>query len=84
MALKAYNKVSEEERAWAYHLSMDRAEADYNNGIMLAKQNGISLGEQQHACDMARRMLSKGKYSLEEIAEMTGLSMEKIQSLQEV
>ena len=30
--MKAYMKIAAEERAWAYHLSTDRAEADYRNG----------------------------------------------------
>ena len=38
MALKTYMRIAAEERAWAYHLSMDRAEADYWNGIRLAKR----------------------------------------------
>ncbi len=57
-ALKAYNKVSEEERAWAYHLSMDRAEA------------------------IACRMFTSGKYSPEDVADITGLPIEQVQRLQ--
>lgn len=45
MAMHAYNEVSEEERAWAYHLSLDRAETDYNNGLLLSEQRGFEQGK---------------------------------------
>ena len=86
MAVAACSRVSEEERAWAYHLSLDRAETDYNNEIMLAAkkahEQGVQQGSLQHAYDMARRMLSVGKYDVIEIAEMTGLSVEDVRTLQ--
>jgi hypothetical protein len=44
MAMRAYQNVSAEEKAWAYHLSMDRAEADYWNGLELAREDGIRQG----------------------------------------
>ena len=78
MALKAYNKVSEEERAWAYHLSMDRAEADYNNGLRLAAKKA----KEEQATAIVRRMFASGKYSVEDVAEVTGLSIENVQRLQ--
>ena len=78
MAVAASSKVSEEERAWAYHLSLDRAETDYNNELMLAERKGGV----QRAYDIARRMLSAGKYSQEEVSEATGLSVEDVRSLQ--
>ncbi len=40
VALKAYMRIAAEERAWAYHLSTDRAEADYRNGLILAEERG--------------------------------------------
>ena len=43
-ALDACIKISAEERAWAYHLSMDRAEADYRNGLELAEEKGRDEG----------------------------------------
>ena len=44
VALKAYMRIAAEERAWAYHLSTDRAEADYRNGLILAKERGREEG----------------------------------------
>ena len=44
MAMRAYQNVSAEERAWAWHLSMDRAEADYRNGLELAEEKGRKQG----------------------------------------
>ncbi len=76
MAWKAYTNVSEEERAWAYHLSYDRAEADYRNGLLLAEEKG----KQEMATTMVRRMLSK-HVPIETISEYSGLSVENIQKL---
>ena len=44
MAMRSYNKVTDEERAWAYHLSMDRAEADYKNELRLGIEKGVRNG----------------------------------------
>ncbi|MBP5156730.1 MAG: Rpn family recombination-promoting nuclease/putative transposase, partial [Treponema sp.] len=61
-ALKTYMRIAAEERAWAYHLSMDRAEADYWNGIRLAKQAGREEGREEGRKDgqnkTARTMLA--------------------------
>ena len=44
MAMDAYMKVSAEEKAWAYHLSTDRAEADYWNGLRQSREDGLKEG----------------------------------------
>ena len=44
MAMDAYMKVSAEEKAWAYHLSTDRAEADYWNGLRQSREQGREDG----------------------------------------
>ena len=94
MAMAACKQVSEEERAWAYHLSLDRAETDYNNELMLAAkkareqgmqqglEQGIERGEERMAFAIARRMLSNGKYSQEEVSVATGLAVEDVRTLQ--
>ena len=93
MALRAYGKVSAEERAWAYHLSMDRAEADYRNGIILARQaareegrkegerHGFERGKHSNQLETARNMLAIRLGTHEQIAQITGLSVEDIQAL---
>lgn len=96
MALRAYNKVSAEERAWAYHLSMDRAEVDYRNELKLGMQKarkkglaegrakglseGIAIGEREKALSAARNMLARN-YPMSDIAEITGLLPEEVESL---
>lgn len=42
---------------------------------------GIVTRDLSEAVESARRMLSSGKYSDSEISEITGLSMEQIQTL---
>ena len=44
MAMDVYMKVSAEEKAWAYHLSTDRAEADYWNGLRQSREQGREDG----------------------------------------
>ncbi|MBQ3801710.1 MAG: hypothetical protein II837_15630, partial [Treponema sp.] len=88
MALKTYMRIAAEERAWAYHLSMDRAEADYWNGIRLAKRaareegwkDGRDEGERKRALFAARNMLTDG-LSHEKIARYTGLPLEDVEDL---
>lgn len=49
----------------------------YREGLETGLQQGIERG----ITTSARRMLSSGKYSDSEISEITGLSMEQIQTL---
>ena len=75
--MRAYNNVSAEEKAWAYHLSMDRAEADYWNGLELAEEKGVK----KTRMETARKMLSMGLGTLEQIADITGLPLEEVEKL---
>ena len=45
------------------------------------RQLGVELGEKQAQTDTARRMIEKGKYSVEEIAEMSNLAVEEVKEL---
>ena len=75
-ALKTYMRIAAEERAFAWHLSTDRAEADYRNGLILAEEKG----ERTRALADARNMLARN-YPLTDIAEITGLSLEEVEKL---
>ena len=85
MALKAYMKIAAEERAWAYHLSTDRAEADYRNGLILAeergRENGEKKGERTRALAIAKNMLAMGLGTPVQIAQVTGLPLEEVEKL---
>ena len=50
-------------------------------GIQQGIERGIEQGIEQGITTSARRMLSSGKYSDSEISEITGLSVEQIQTL---
>ncbi len=88
MAMRAYNNVSAEEKAWAYHLSMDRAEADYWNGLELAEEKGRNKGledgrkqgERNKALSDARNALALG-IPLTQISQITGLSLAEVEGL---
>ena len=75
-ALKTYMRIAAEERAFAWHLSTDRAEADYRNGLKLAEEKG----ERTRALADARNMLADG-LSHEKIAQYTGLTLEDVEKL---
>ena len=79
MAEKAYNeiKVTEEERAWAYHLSMDRAEVDYRNEIKLEVEEAL----EEKAISSARNLLTMQVLTHEQIAKAVELPIEKIEEL---
>ena len=77
MALKAYMRIAAEERAWAYHLSTDRAEADYRNGLLLAEEKG----ERKRALSSARNLLAMGVLTPAQIAQATGLPLEDVEKL---
>ena len=81
MALKAYMRIAAEERAWAYHLSTDRAEADYRNGLLLAEEKGERNGERKRALSDARNMLAMGLGTPAQIAQATGLPPEEVEKL---
>ena len=92
MALRAYNRISEEERAWAYHLSMDRAEADYKNGLRRARRKGREdalkearkeAREETHKAreQTARNMLAMGLGTPEQIAQATDLPLAEVEKL---
>ena len=89
MALNTAIRLSAEERAWAYHLSMDRAETDYRNGIKYArldaleegKKKGRADGRAEKARETARNMLVMGLGTHEQIAQATGLSLADVEQL---
>ena len=77
VALKAYMKIAAEERAWAYHLSTDRAEADYRNGLILAEEKGEKKGRKE----TAQNLLAMGLLSREQIAQATDLPLVEVEKL---
>lgn len=58
-------------------------EEGIEQGIEQGIQQGLEQGAQQQAIETAINMLKKKKYSVEEIAEITSLSLEKVLELQQ-
>ena len=85
MALNTAIRLRAEERAWAYHLSMDRAEADYRNGIKYARldalEEGRDEGRRETRLETARNLLAMGLLSHEQIAQATGLPLADVEQL---
>ena len=62
-------------------MAMSLTEYDEEECIRTWRNDGIAEGREQHAMETAKRMIEKGKFSKEEIAEISGLSLCEIQSL---
>ena len=75
-ALKTYMRIAAEERAWACHLSTDRAEADYRNGLILAEEKGEKRGKFSAYAEMVKA----GLLPLAVAAEKLGMSETDFQS----
>lgn len=71
-------EVSQEEKEWAYHLSYDRAEIDYNNGLKLAEMKGAH----DKAVESARNLYANG-VSIEIIAKSLNMTQEQVSEIVE-
>ncbi len=49
--------------------------------LEIEREEGISKGEQNKAIEVVKKMIARGKNSIEEIAEDTSLTIEEIQRL---
>ena len=56
----------------------DMRERSLQEGVQIGRQEGVQIGQKK----TARRMLALGKYPLEEIAALTGLSAAEVARLQ--
>ena len=52
-------------------------------GIAEGKEIGLAEGEAKEKLAIAKRMLAKGCYSLDDIAELTNLSLANVEKLKE-
>ena len=50
-------------------------------GIIEGKKEGNKEGRRNQGMETAERMLAKGKYDLDEISELTGISVEEVKRL---
>ena len=50
--------------------------------LMRGQREGRKEGQREEKKEAARRMLSAGKYSLEEIINISGLSIDEVKQLQ--
>ena len=87
-------EVSQEEKEWAYHLSYDRAEIDYNNGLKLAEMKGErkglktglaqgkTEGARENAVQNARNLYANG-VSIEIIAKSLNITQEQVSEIVE-
>lgn len=76
MSIFEYDKVEEEKK-----LRKAEFEAGVEQGIEKGLAQGIERGEKQESVKTATRMLQMGSFSLEQIAEISGLSVDEIKGL---
>lgn len=81
---KAYRRLEEmsadEQKRWEYEMRQ-KAIRDQRHMLASGRREGEKIGEERGKLEMARKMLDRGRDTLEEIAEITGLSLEEIQKL---
>ncbi len=66
---------------WALEMGEKKGrQIGLEEGIQIGQKRGIQIGREEGMLDAARGMKTKG-YPLEDIAQITGLSMEEIQKL---
>jgi predicted transposase/invertase (TIGR01784 family) len=83
-------KLSSDERVRILHESREKARYDelarihfaMKEGIAKGEKQGLKRGERSKALDMAEKMLKKG-IDVYEVAEISGLSLDEVESLRE-
>ena len=78
MSIFEYDKVEEEKK-----LRKAEFEAGVEQGIEKGLAQGIERGDKQASVKAATRMLRMGSFSLEQLAEISGLSVDEIKGLTE-
>ena len=87
-AMEIIDEMSMDEKEWELYESRRLAIMDYNTNMKLFREEGIELGIKQgekkgvkkKQLEIAKKLLDK-KMSVNEIAEITGLSKEEIEKL---
>lgn len=82
MSIFEYDKVEEEKKLRKAEFEAG-VEQGIEQGIEKGLAQGIERGEKQASVKAATRMLRMGSFSLEQIAEISGLSVDEIQGLTE-
>lgn len=89
---KAYRRLEEmsadEQKRWEYEMRQ-KAIRDQRHLMASGRREGLREGEKigeergllQGKLEMARKMLARGRDTVEEVAELTGLPVEEIQKL---
>ena len=82
MSIFEYDKVEEEKKLRKAEFEAG-VEQGIEQGIEKGLAQGIERGEKQASVKAATRMLRMGSFSLEQIAEISGLSVDEIKGLTE-
>ena len=81
MSIFEYDKELEEKKLRKAEYEAGH-EAGFAEGERYGHEAGFSEGENHAATETARRMLNLKKFSLEEIAAISGLSLDEVRKLQ--
>ena len=76
--------ISQDENKRMEYEARQKAIRDYNEGMLESHEKGLKegleQGERKRSFDIAKKLLAKS-FSLNEIADITGLTVEQIQHL---
>jgi len=79
MADDSWKNISQEERDWAYKLSIEGGALDYDVGMRCAERRG----RKENALENARNLLRMNLLTLEQISQAVNLPLEEILKLKE-
>ena len=82
-AKQSLSSISANQELWLEQFRQEMFERDIRSGLSAAKSEGIAIGEERAKLDDARNMLLKNVGSIEQIAEVTGLTEKKIREIAE-
>ena len=79
----AYNHlqvISQDDKKRMEYEARQKAIRDYNEGMLESHERGRKEGKEEEAFNIAKKLLAK-KFSLSDIVDVTGLTIEQIQHL---
>ena len=82
-AKQSLSSISANQELWLEQFRQEMFERDIRSDLSAAKSEGIAIGEERAKLDDARNMLLKNVGSIEQIAEVTGLTEKKIREIAE-
>jgi len=83
MADDSWKNISQEERDWAYKLSIEGGALDYDVDMRYAERRGFKEGAEKKAIENARNLLKMNLGTVEQISQAINLPLEEVLKIKE-